>query len=91
MKHQPEHCAERVEAAIEFYNNAPIYHALREAVGDRFLTNGSGECWVELSIAGADDTSFIFKVTADQIVIDQRGLSWWGYEVFPYPTIPYGY
>ncbi|MEP1144184.1 MAG: hypothetical protein ABJH52_10730 [Henriciella sp.] len=91
MEREAEHCKERVGAATEFYEEEPLYNAARAANGDRFLVNKSAECWVELSIQGVDDVSFIFKVSQDGIVVDQRGLSWWGYKVFPYPTVPYEY
>ena len=89
MVRDAEHCTNRVEAAIEFYEKEPLFNTARAASGDRFLVDESSECWVELSIEGVSDVSFIFKVSPDQIVVDQRGLNWWGYKVFPYPTEPY--
>jgi len=85
-----DHCAERVPAAIADYQKEPIYHARRAATGDRYLVNDTQECWVELSIAGVHDVSLVFKVSEDQVVLDRRVLSWWGYEVSPYPVEPNG-
>ena len=91
LKRHAEHCNERIQTAIEQYEEKPIYHVRRVATGDRFLVNETNECWVELSIQGVDDVSFIFKVSQDLIVSDQRLLSWWGYKASPYPSEPYGY
>ena len=91
LKRHAEHCNERVQTAIEQYEEKPIYHVRRVATGDRFLVNETNECWVELSIQGVDDVSFIFKVSQDLVVSDQRLLSWWGYTASPYPSEPYGY
>ena len=89
MERDAEHCTDLVEPAIEFYEEEPLFNLARAANGDRFLVNESSACWVELSIQGVDDISFIFKVSQDENVVDQRGLTWWGYKVFPYPTEPY--
>ena len=90
LTHRAEHCENLVSVAIAEYQQAPIYHANRKAVGDRFLVNGTSECWVELTIAGVEDVSFLFKVSQDRVVLDQRLLSWWGLKVNPYPNEPNG-
>ncbi|MEO9968969.1 MAG: hypothetical protein ABJG15_03910 [Hyphomonadaceae bacterium] len=91
LRRHAEHCNERVKAAIARYEEKPIYDVRRVAAEDRFLVNEMNECWVELNIQGVDDTSFIFKVSHDLVVSDQRQLSWSGYKVSPYPNEPYGY
>jgi hypothetical protein len=83
-------CTERVPSAIAQYQKEPIYHVTRAVVGDRYLVNETMECWIELSIAGIHDVSLIYKVAQDQVVLDQRLLSWWGPKVYPYPSEPNG-
>ena len=90
LTRQADHCTERVAAAVAHYQRAPIYHEAREVSGDRFLINSTENCWIELSIAGVDDVSLLFKVSQDQVVLDRRSLSWWGLKVFPYPIGPNG-
>ena len=87
---QADQCAERVDKAISHYNSAPIYHQSREVSGDRFLVNSTTNCWVELTIAGIDDVSLLFKVSQDEVILDRRSLSWWGLKVYPYPREPNG-
>ncbi len=85
LTRQADKCAERVNTAISHYNRAPIYHQERVASGDRFLVNSTTNCWIELTIAGVDDVSLLFKVSQDEVILDRRSLSWWGLKVYPYP------
>ena len=88
LNRESKSCEGRVSAAIAQYKKAPLYSAWREPFSDRYLVNATSDCWVELTIQGVDDVSYLFKVTADNEVIDQRGLSAWGLTVFPYPDGP---
>ena len=89
LTRQAEHCVARVQAAVSIYEKEPIYAAWRKPESGVYLVNGSSECWVDLTIQGVDDVSFIFKVTRDGIVTDKRLLEWRGYRVHPYPSQPY--
>ena len=90
LTRQADHCEARVETAIADYKRMPIYNTVREVSGDRFLVNSTDECWIELSIAGVDDVSLLFKVSRDLIVSDRRSMSWWGPTIYPYPSEPNG-
>ena len=81
-----EHCIDKGSTAIADYQSAPIYHPAREVSVDRFLVNSTTNCWVELTIAGIDDISLLFKVSQKKVVLDRRLLSWWGLKVHPYPS-----
>ncbi len=81
-------CESRVQAAVTQYEKAPLYSAWRKAYSDRMLVNETSDCWIELNIEGVDGASYLFKVTADHEVIDQRAFSYWLPHIRPYPTGP---
>ena len=84
----PDVCFDRVHAAIKRYEEAPLFSPWRKTFTDRNLVNGTPDCWIELNIDGVDDVSYLFKVTADHEVIDQREFSYWLPHIRPYPTGP---
>ena len=83
-----DQCEARVPAAIARYWESRRYPKEWSVEADRYLTNGSGDCWIELVVEGVDDVSYLFKVTEGHQAIDRRGLSWWGMQVYPYPEGP---
>ena len=88
LSQEAEQCEARVPAAISRYWDSPRYPVERTVEADRFLTNGSNDCWIELVVQGVDDLSLLFKITEDNQATGRRGLSWWGLKVFPYPEGP---
>jgi len=90
LTREAEHCKQLVPTAIAQYRKAPIYHHEREAFGDRFLVNETPDCWIEIYIEGVDDLSFLYKVSKDEIILDQRSFSSWGPTVYAYPDKPNG-
>jgi len=88
LAREAEKCEGRAEAALLRYWQAPLYRWERMAVPDRFLVNETPDCWIELTIEGVTETSVIFKVSPDKVVLDARLFSNWLPRVSLYPDSP---
>jgi len=80
-----KHCESRVQYAVEAYEAKPAYSPAREPELERFLTNGSSDCWIELSITGVTGTSLLYKVSPDNEITEKRMFSDWLPYIRPYP------
>lgn len=82
---EDQKCVTRSWRAVEAYWESPRYEIWHEVFVERYLVNQSDDCWIEIIVEGADDLSYIFRVTSEGRVIDQRVLSSWGNTVYEYP------
>lgn len=82
---EDQKCVTRAWRAVEAYWESPRYEIWREVFAERYLVNQTNDCWIEIMVEGVDDVSYIFRVTPEGRVVDQRVLSSWGNKVYEYP------